>query len=134
LHRVYHLWDVTRSFGLHEITTAWAAHTLVRIDGGPMLDYGQLAPALRALGYTPVRRRQSSRRVNAWLLPGLPPSRRGRPPGDVPRGDPSVWPLFWGSVVPFRNRGNFAIDIIQAGADKNKTCINGCRSNSKING
>ena len=102
LHRVYRLWDITRNFDLREITAAWAAHTLVRIDGGPMLDYGQLAPALRALGYTPVRRRAGQRRVNAWLLPGRPPSPRGRPPGDMPRGDPSVWPLFWGNVVPFR--------------------------------
>jgi hypothetical protein len=104
LHRVYRLWDVTRTFGLTEVTTAWAAHTLVRIDGGPMLDPGRLAPALRFLGYTPVRRRAGQRRINAWLPPGKPPSRRGRPPGDVPRGDPDVWPLSrrWRVVVPFR--------------------------------
>ncbi len=34
----------------------------------------------------------------------------------------------------FCNRGNFAIGIIQTGADKNKTCIDGCRSNGEING
>jgi hypothetical protein len=103
LRRVRNLWQTTRSFGLREITAAWAAYTLVRIDGGPMLDFGQLAPALRAMGYTPVRRRRGKRRVNAWLPPGRPPSPRGRPPGDVPRGDPDVWPLFWGNVVPFQS-------------------------------
>ena len=33
-----------------------------------------------------------------------------------------------------RDRRNFAIGIIETGADKNKTCIDGCRSNGKING
>ena len=63
LRRVHNLWQTTRTFGLREITTAWAAHTLVRIDGGPPPDPGQLGPALRALGYTPVRRR-------SWPPPG----------------------------------------------------------------
>ena len=102
LRRVHNLWQTTRTFGLGEITTAWAIHTMVRIDNGPPPDPGQLGPALRALGYRPVRRRQGKRRVNAWLLPHHPPSPRGRAPGDVPRGEPSVWPLYWGSLVPFR--------------------------------
>ena len=34
----------------------------------------------------------------------------------------------------FRDCGNFAIGIIQTRADKNKTCIDGCRSNGEING
>ena len=34
----------------------------------------------------------------------------------------------------FRDRGNFAVGIIETGADKNKTCIDRCRSEGKIDG
>ena len=34
----------------------------------------------------------------------------------------------------FRDRGNFAVGIIKTGADKNKTCIDGCRSDGEIDG
>jgi len=30
--------------------------------------------------------------------------------------------------------GNFAIGVIETGADKNKTCVDGRRSDGKING
>ena len=103
LRRVHNLWQTTRTFGLREITTAWAIHTMVRIDGGPPPDPGQLGPALRALGYTPVRRRAGQRRINAWLLPGRPPSLRGRPYRGEQRGAPETWPISrrWRVVVPF---------------------------------
>jgi len=52
---------------------------LVRFDAGPPPDAGQLGPASRALGCRPVRRRHGARRVNAWLVPGAPPARIGRP-------------------------------------------------------
>ena len=45
LRRVHNLWQTTRTFGLREITTAWAIHMMVRIDGGPPPDPGQLGPA-----------------------------------------------------------------------------------------
>ena len=62
-----------------EITTAWLARTLVRVDGGPMLDAPRLGPALRALGFQPVRRRRGIRRVSTWLRPGAPHPQVGRP-------------------------------------------------------
>jgi hypothetical protein len=104
LHRVYRLWEATHRFSSSEVTTTWIAHKLVRFDGGPMLDSGELAPALRFLGYTPVRRRAGQRRVNAWLLPGRPPSPRGRPYQGEQRGAPETWPTSrrWRTVVPFR--------------------------------
>jgi hypothetical protein len=34
----------------------------------------------------------------------------------------------------FRGGRNFTVGIIEAGADKNKTCIDGCRSKRKTNG
>ena len=49
LHRCYQLWDATKDFGDPEITTDWAAQTLVRMDGGPLLSAVQLGPALRTL-------------------------------------------------------------------------------------
>ena len=79
LHRLYRLWGAIRPWCNQEITTAATARLLVRFDGGPMLDAGQLGPALRLLGYRPVRRRHGVRRVNAWLVPGAPPARVGRP-------------------------------------------------------
>ena len=106
LHRLYRLWDATHRLGNPEITTTWAAQTLVRMDGGPMLDHSQIAPALRALGYRPVRRRAGRRRINAWLLPGRPPAARGRPRMGEQRGAPETWPISrrWRVVVPFRPR------------------------------
>jgi len=62
-----------------EVTTAWLARTLVRVDGGPMLDAPRLGPALRMLGCRSVRRRRGGRRVSAWLQPGAPRPRAGRP-------------------------------------------------------
>ena len=91
LHRVYQLWDVTGPWGNREVTTAWCARLLVRLDGGPPPDAGQLGPALRLLGYRPVRRRRGARRVNAWLVPGSPPARVGRPYAQGRDGDHSVW-------------------------------------------
>jgi hypothetical protein len=93
LHRVYRMWEATHRFSSPEVTIAWIAHALVRFDGGPPPDPGQLAPALRFLGYTPVRRRQGDRRVNAWLLPGRPPSPRGRPYRGEQRCAPETWPI-----------------------------------------
>jgi hypothetical protein len=92
LHRCYQLWDATKDFGDPEITTAWAAETLVRMDGGPRLSAVQLGPALRALGYRPMLRRQGARRVRTWLLPGKPPAPRGRPRKGERRGAPDTWP------------------------------------------
>ena len=34
----------------------------------------------------------------------------------------------------FGGRLDLAVDALKAGADKNKTCINGCRSNGEIYG
>src|SRR5262245_61967506 len=62
-----------------EITIAWLAHTLVLVDGGPMVDAPRLGPALRTLGFKSVRRRRGDRRVSTWLLPGSSPPRVGRP-------------------------------------------------------
>ena len=62
-----------------EITTSWLARTLVRAGGGPMLDAPRLGPALRAVGFRPVRRRQGIHRFNTWLKPGAPRPRVGRP-------------------------------------------------------
>jgi hypothetical protein len=92
LHRLRRLWEATHAQVSREVTTAWLSFMLVRIDGGPPVDGGELGPALRALGYRPVRRRVGRRRVNAWLLPNTPPARVGRAPGDVCRGDSRVWP------------------------------------------
>ncbi len=62
-----------------EITSAWLARTLVRVDGGPILDAPRLGPALRAVGFRPVRRRRGFCRINTWLQPGASPPRVGRP-------------------------------------------------------
>lgn len=64
---------------LEEITTAWLARTLVRVDDGPLLEAPRLGPALRTLGIQPVRRRRGTRRISKWLAPGAPPPRVGRP-------------------------------------------------------
>src|SRR5262245_20677145 len=83
LHRLYRLWDAIRPWCNQEVTAVWCARMLVRIDGGPPPDAGQLGPALRALGCRPVRRRRGARRVNAWLVPGAPPVRVGRPTNEA---------------------------------------------------
>src|SRR5262249_15486997 len=79
LHRLYQLWNAIRPWCNQEITATWCARTLVRFDGGPLLDPGQLGPVDGLLGYRPVRGRYARRRVNAWLVPGPPPARVGRP-------------------------------------------------------
>jgi hypothetical protein len=79
LRRVGRLFAAARPALDVEITTGWLAHTLVRVDGGPMLDAPRLGPALRKLGFRPVRRRRGNRRVSTWLQPGSPPARVGRP-------------------------------------------------------
>jgi hypothetical protein len=43
------------------------------------LDPPRLGPPLRALGFRPVRRRCGSHRLCAWLVPGAPHPRIGRP-------------------------------------------------------
>jgi hypothetical protein len=57
LRRVSHLLAVAQPLLGEKITTRWLARTLVRVDGGPMLDAPRLGPALRTLGFRPVRRR-----------------------------------------------------------------------------
>jgi hypothetical protein len=79
IRRVSHLLAAVRPLLGEEITTAWLARTLVRFDGGPLLDPPRLGPTLRTLGFRPVRRRHGSRRLNIWLVPGALASRRGRP-------------------------------------------------------
>lgn len=79
LARVRSLLGVVRPMLSEEITTAWLARTLVRVDGGPMLDAPRLGPVLRALGFQLVRRRRGTQRVNTWLQPSVPPARVGRP-------------------------------------------------------
>jgi hypothetical protein len=77
--RVSHLLAAVRPLLGEEITTAWLARTLVRFDGGPMLDPPRLGPALRTLGFRPMRRRRGSRRRSTWLVPGTSTPRVGRP-------------------------------------------------------
>jgi hypothetical protein len=79
LQRLSKLLSAARPLIVEEITTAWVARTLVRVDGGPMLDAPRLGPALRMLGFQSVRRRRGNRRFSTWLLPGSPPPRVGRP-------------------------------------------------------
>jgi hypothetical protein len=79
LHRISKLWAAARPLLGDEITIAWLSRTLIRVDGGPMLDAPRLGPALRMLGFRRVRRRRGSCRVSAWLQPGAPPPRVGRP-------------------------------------------------------
>jgi hypothetical protein len=79
--RVRRLFTAVRPLLDQEVTTAWLARTLVRVDGGPMLDAPRLGPALRALGFRPMRRRWGTRRVSIWLPPASPPARIGRPRG-----------------------------------------------------
>jgi hypothetical protein len=79
LQRVFELLSAARPLLVEEITTAWLARTLVRVDGGPMLDAPRLGPALRMLGFQCTRRRRGARKVSVWLLPGASPPRVGRP-------------------------------------------------------
>ena len=58
----------------------WLARTLVRVDGGPMLDAPRLGPVLRMLGFQSIRRRRGTRKVSVWLPPGVSPPPLGRPP------------------------------------------------------
>jgi hypothetical protein len=105
LGRLQRFFDAARRVLDQEITTAWLARTLVRVDRGPMLDAPRLGPALRALGFRPLRRRQGSRRSNIWLVPGAARPRVGRP-----RARPvgSVRPQ-WGetSEIPETSAQNF---------------------------
>ena len=79
LQRLSKLLSAARPLLVEEITTAWVARTLVRVDGGPMLDAPRLGPALRMLGFQSIRRRRGARKVSVWLLPGASPPRVGRP-------------------------------------------------------
>jgi hypothetical protein len=92
LSRVCKFLAAVRSLLGAEITTAWLARALVRVDGGPMLDPPRLGPALRTLGFQSVRRRHGTHRVNKWLAPGAPPPHAGRPrvqaPGKVTLSNP----------------------------------------------
>jgi hypothetical protein len=79
--RVKRFLGVARPLFDQEITTAWLACALVRVDGGPILDAPRLGPALRKLGFQPIRRRFGNRRPSVWLVPGAPRRRVGRPKG-----------------------------------------------------
>src|SRR5437588_4741757 len=79
LQRVSRFLGATRTLLLEEITTAWLARTLARVDGGPMLDGPRLGPALRMLRFQCSRRRRGARKVSVWRLPGASPPRVGRP-------------------------------------------------------
>jgi hypothetical protein len=79
LGRVQRFFNVARPLLDREITTAWLARTLVRVDRGALLDAPRLGPALRALGFRPLRRRLGSHRRSVWLVPGAPLPRVGRP-------------------------------------------------------
>ena len=81
LGRVQRFLGVARPLFDQEITTAWLACALVRVDGGPILDAPRLGPALRKLGFQPMRRRHGTRRHSVWLVPGVPRRRVGRPKG-----------------------------------------------------
>ena len=80
LQRVSKLLGAARALLVEEITIVWLARTLVRVDGGPMLDAPRLGPALRMLGFQSTRRRQGIRKVSVWLPPGVSPPPLGRPP------------------------------------------------------
>jgi hypothetical protein len=80
LQRVSKLLSAARPLLVEEITTAWLARTLVRVDGGPILDAPRLGPALRMLGFQCTRRRRGTHRVSVWLRPGAAPPPLGRPP------------------------------------------------------
>jgi hypothetical protein len=79
LGRVQRFLGVARPLFDREITTVWLACALVRVDGGPILDAPRLGPALRKLGFQPIRRRFGNRRPSVWLVPGAPRPRLGRP-------------------------------------------------------
>ena len=80
LRRLCKVLGATRPLLVEEITTAWLARTLARVDGGPTLDAPRLGPALRTLGFRSARRRRGARRVRVWLRPGPASPRLGRPP------------------------------------------------------
>jgi hypothetical protein len=91
LGRVQRLFDAARRLLDQEITTAWLARTLVRVDHGPLLDAPRLGPALRVLGFKPLRRRQGTHRCSVWLVPGAARPRVGRPRArPVGAGDQAV--------------------------------------------
>ena len=78
LQRVSTFLAAARTLLVGEITTAWLARALVRVDGGPMLDAPRLGPALRMLGFQCTRRRgvsQGERLAAAWRFSSAP-----RPP------------------------------------------------------
>jgi hypothetical protein len=77
--RVSRLLAAVRPLLGEEITTTWLARTLVRFDAGPMVDPPRLGPALRTLGFRPMRRRRGSHRRSTWLVPGSPAPCLGRP-------------------------------------------------------
>jgi hypothetical protein len=54
LHRVSKLLAAVRPLVGDEITTTWLASTMVRVDGGPMLDGPRLGPPLRMLGFQSI--------------------------------------------------------------------------------
>jgi hypothetical protein len=80
LQRVSRLLATAHTLLVGEITTAWLARTVVRVDGGPMLDAPRLGPVLRMLGFQSIRRRRGTRKVSVWLPPGVSPPPLGRPP------------------------------------------------------
>lgn len=70
LHRVVQLWRATNR--LHsEITTAWAAHTLGRMGGGPMLSVSELGvkPQEVVLGQTESADRGLIIDSGMWSVP-----------------------------------------------------------------
>jgi hypothetical protein len=69
LHRVSKLLAAVRPLVGDEITTTWLASTMVRVDGGPMLDGPRLGPPLRMLGFQSIRRRRGTRKVCVWSGP-----------------------------------------------------------------
>jgi hypothetical protein len=79
LRRLRRLLDAVKPLLGAEITAAWLARALVRVDGGPLLDPPRLGPALRGLGFRPIRRRRGTRRPTTWLAPGAAALRVGRP-------------------------------------------------------
>ena len=93
LHRVYRMWEATRRFCSPEVTSTGIAHALVRFDGGPPPDAGQLAPpcgswdTLRCA----VARATVGQRLAApgpAAVPARPPVQGGA--AAVPR---EIWPI-----------------------------------------